>query len=1443
MRWSQMSRLLIALSLIGLPFLGRSQWVAFNDHAATNTTHANATRWNVFGTANGAPGASGPLKNIATGASLPVSLSISNFGADPAGTQGQPAAGTPTYNAFNGFVNFEGLPSPSVELEIDATTTNVVTYTFSGLNTARRYNFIGTAVRGNAGYVDRWTLIEIHDAVSATAAHTVNALTAAQVPALTANQVAINTGVNNSPTTGDYASWDNIQPSANGTIRITCRQYTGTVPGGSSAGPRGYSITGIRLEELGTAATPVAITTQSQSQNVNAGSSVVLGVTVTGSTPRFQWYKDGNALLNKTNQVLSFNPVTLADGGTYQLIVTNSLNSATSAPIVLSVFLPPVVYTNLGLTNVAWKYNQAGGEPAPINGLTWKQPGYNDAAWLSGRGILALETGNAFVLARTNTVLSLTDGGGSRIITYYFRNTFVLTNDPSAVSLVVSNIIDDGAVIYVNGNELRRILLPNGAIGYSTTATTDAPEGAFTWTNIPSSMLVQGTNTIAVEVHQVNATSSDVVFGMEITTLIPPPSALSIVSQPQSIVVEEDKDAVFVVGIQGGDPHIQWYKDGVALSNETRATLTVPFVTFSSTGAYSVVITNIVNAVTSAPALLSVYLDTNAPVLLSADGTQSMTNILVSFSERVRAAGATNTANYTVSNTVGATTLSITRATLLANGTNVMLHTAARSSGSNYILAARNVQDFAAAPNTVAVGSRVPVIQLVNLVSLTAVNNYRFYNPIPFFGLGILPDNEQWQAPNYDENSSAVVWGTGSSIFYDGSDEESLPGAKGTTLSQSDAYIAYFRTHFNQNVSPGGLLLELTHVVDDGAVFYLNGTEFYRFNMAEGPVTNDQPANVTVGNPSRVTVTVPGSLVVTGDNVLAISLHQAVRTDVDRALGIELNARVESFLVGPALVIGQPQDITVEEGQTATFSVASAGASRFQWQSNGVAVAGATNSSYTTPRVTTNMSGTLYRVGVSNATAGTFSSNATLRVIPDNNGPAIVSALIQSNNAIVVSFSEPLGVISAQALANYLVTNSAGANPGLTGATLANGTNVTLRFSGVLAGRYTVVVNNVTDASSQANKIASNSIVTVGAEYSIAMTSPWKYLMINTNEQVQETYYTTAYDDSSWNGPSNALLYVEGATLPFAKNTRLSLTDDSGNVINTYYFRQKLQAPIGSTNVTLRIRHVIDDGMVLYLNGREVYRYNMPGGTVTAASQASGPAIGDAPLLGPFEVAVTNFVGGTNLFAAEVHQNGAASSDVVFGLEISASIPSVLVTNTLRPAVILVQPQSRTNAVGTIASFTVTADGNPAPSYQWRTNGVAITGATSNTLSFPNVQMSDNGKAFTVVVSNSLNSVTSTVATLTVTNSCTVIPVSTWTNNFKLSVVVTNRTNIALSWSNPVTNSCGSNAVVILRQASTFTGNGTANWTNLFTNVNGSARIVVTNATTNAMRFYRLQVP
>jgi arabinan endo-1,5-alpha-L-arabinosidase len=81
---------------------------------------------------------------------------------------------------------------------------------------------------------------------------------------------------------------------------------------------------------------------------------------------------------------------------------------------------------------------------------------------------------------------------------------------------------------------------------------------------------------------------------------------------------------------------------------------------------------------------------------------------------------------------------------------------------------------------------------------------------------------------------------------------------------------------------------------------------------------------------------------------------------------------------------------------------------------------------------------------------------------------------------------------------------------------------------------------------------------------------------------------------------------------------------------------------------------------------------------------------------------------------------------------------------------ITAQPGAQTVAVGQSVTFSVATTGTPAPTYQWKKDGVAIAGATGSAYSISNVAKSHAG-SYTVTITNSQGSVTSSAAALTVT--------------------------------------------------------------------------------------------
>ena len=83
-------------------------------------------------------------------------------------------------------------------------------------------------------------------------------------------------------------------------------------------------------------------------------------------------------------------------------------------------------------------------------------------------------------------------------------------------------------------------------------------------------------------------------------------------------------------------------------------------------------------------------------------------------------------------------------------------------------------------------------------------------------------------------------------------------------------------------------------------------------------------------------------------------------------------------------IITQPANQTVTAGQTAIFSVSASGTAplSYQWNKNGMAISGATFSSYTTPAETTSGSGARFTVMVSNSAGSATSGAAMLTVTP-----------------------------------------------------------------------------------------------------------------------------------------------------------------------------------------------------------------------------------------------------------------------------------------------------------------------------------------------------------------------------------------------------------------------------------------------------------------------------
>ena len=160
--------------------------------------------------------------------------------------------------------------------------------------------------------------------------------------------------------------------------------------------------------------------------------------------------------------------------------------------------------------------------------------------------------------------------------------------------------------------------------------------------------------------------------------------------------------------------------------------------------------------------------------------------------------------------------------------------------------------------------------------------------------------------------------------------------------------------------------------------------------------------------------------------------------------------------------------------------------------------------------------------------------------------------------------------------------------------------------------------------------------------------------------------------------------------------------------------------------------------------------------TVTAGSSASFTVIanGTGPLTYQWQKGGANIAGATAAtYSIASVQNGDAGNYTVVVTNSVGSATSTAATLTVSAAAvapsIATQPQGMTIVAGASASFSVTANGTAPFTYQWQKGGVNLAGATAATYSIASGQSGDAGN-YTVVVTNSVGSVTSSAATLTV---------------------------------------------------------------------------------------------
>jgi len=175
-----------------------------------------------------------------------------------------------------------------------------------------------------------------------------------------------------------------------------------------------------------------------------------------------------------------------------------------------SIELRSAASSDLSARGETWRYFDGGVLPA----AGWADTRFDDSTWSSGQAPLGY--GNA-----VTSTLSFGPNPEQKHITTYFRRTFqVAAATDETLDLQLCR--DDGAVVYINGQEVLRSNLPAvGQIAFDTPALDRVEDGECESVAVPGTVLVRGRNVIAVEVHQAAPDSSDISFDLELSREAP----------------------------------------------------------------------------------------------------------------------------------------------------------------------------------------------------------------------------------------------------------------------------------------------------------------------------------------------------------------------------------------------------------------------------------------------------------------------------------------------------------------------------------------------------------------------------------------------------------------------------------------------------------------------------------------------------------------------------------------------------------------------------------------------------------------------------------------------------------------------------------------------------------------------------------------------------------
>ncbi|WP_104734025.1 choice-of-anchor D domain-containing protein [Hanstruepera ponticola] len=267
-------------------------------------------------------------------------------------------------------------------------------------------------------------------------------------------------------------------------------------------------------------------------------------------------------------------------------------------------------------------------------------------------------------------------------------------------------------------------------------------------------------------------------------------------------------------------------------------------------------------------------------------------------------------------------------------------------------------------------------------------------------------------------------------------------------------------------------------------------------------------------------------------------------------------------------------------------------------------------------------------------------------------------SIVNNGSSLVRVFTiENTGGSDLTNISNVSLTNNTefqvSLQPAVSTLSAGNSTTFEITFSPTSTGNYSdtvTITSDDTDESPYTFSISGEGVIPA----LVNEDSIWKYYDLQNepaNDGEGDSWIESDYNDGSWNSGNAELGYGDG---------------DEATVINNAtevaYFRQTINIPDASLYNDLVMEAIRDDGMIVYINGTEVWRDNMDPGAVNYNTFANSVVGGGAETTWISKTIASNLVNGNNVIAVEIHQENAGSSDISFNFRMQGyeAVPAVV---------------------------------------------------------------------------------------------------------------------------------------------------------------------------------------